>query len=89
MKNKICKRHRWRVGSGVGEMIGKKLIETKLNLWCERCDKKMIAYNHPRDWFKLTALFNDDIICAKKYITAKGMRKKSFIWKKKTTARAK
>ncbi len=38
-----CKRHKWRVGSGIGELINKKLIKTKLNIWCEKCNKKIKA----------------------------------------------
>ena len=40
---KECKRHKWRVGSGIGEFINKKLVTTKLNIWCERCNKKIKA----------------------------------------------
>ncbi len=40
---KECKRHKWRVGSGVGEFINKKLITTKLNIWCEKCSRKIKA----------------------------------------------
>ena len=46
---KECKRHKWRVGSGNG-IITKGKIETEsLNIWCEKCDKKLIAYYHPKE----------------------------------------
>ncbi len=38
-----CKRHKWRVGAGIGEIINKKIVTTKLNIWCERCDKVIKA----------------------------------------------
>ena len=38
-----CKRHKWRVGSGIGELINKKIVTTKLNIWCEKCDKVIKA----------------------------------------------
>lgn len=47
MGMKECKRHKWRVGSGIGELIGKRLIKTKLNIWCEKCDKKIKASYFP------------------------------------------
>lgn len=40
---KECKRHRWRVGSGIAGFIKGKIIKTKLNIWCENCDKKIKA----------------------------------------------
>ena len=39
-----CKRHKWRVGSGIAELIDGKIITTKLNIWCERCSKKIKAH---------------------------------------------
>lgn len=39
---KECK-HKWRVGSGIGNFIDKKLVTTKLNIWCEKCNKKIKA----------------------------------------------
>jgi len=47
MKTKIeCKRHRWRVGAGIGEVVNGKLKKTKLCIWCEKCNKKIYArYN--------------------------------------------
>jgi len=51
-----CKRHSWRVGSGIGELINKKLVTTKLNIWCERCDKKIKA-----SYFSSYELNNDNI----------------------------
>ena len=41
MKKKC--RHKWRVGSGIAELIGKKIVTTKLNIWCEKCKKKIKA----------------------------------------------
>jgi len=49
MEKKECKRHKWRIGAGVGELIGKKLITTKLNIWCEKCDK-IIKANYFSDF---------------------------------------
>lgn len=40
---KECKRHKWRVGSGIAELMNKKIITTKLNIWCEKCNKKIKA----------------------------------------------
>ncbi len=40
---KGCKRHKWRVGSGVGEFIRGSIVKTKLNIWCERCDNSLKA----------------------------------------------
>ncbi len=40
-------RHKWRVGSGIGELINKKLVTTKLNIWCEKCNKKIKANYFP------------------------------------------
>ena len=51
-----CKRHNWRVGSGIGELINKKFVTTKLNIWCERCDKKIKA-----SYFSSYELNNDNI----------------------------
>jgi len=42
-----CKRHRWRVGSNNGTIIKGKVVKTSLNIWCERCDKKLKAYYLP------------------------------------------
>lgn len=47
MKN--CKKHRWRVGAGVGEIRNLKLVTTSLNIWCEKCGKKIVAYYFPKD----------------------------------------
>ena len=38
-----CKRHKWRVGSKNAELVGKKIIPLTLNIWCERCDKRIKA----------------------------------------------
>ncbi len=35
--------HKWRVGSGIGEIVNKKLVTTRLNIWCEKCNKKIKA----------------------------------------------
>jgi len=40
MENK-CKRHKWRLGAGIGELINGKIIETKKIIWCEKCGKKI------------------------------------------------
>ncbi len=39
----ICKKHKWRVGSKNGELIKKKIVATTLNIWCEKCDKRIKA----------------------------------------------
>lgn len=44
---KECKRHKWRVGSGIAEFINKKIVTTKLNIWCERCGKIIKANYFP------------------------------------------
>ena len=37
-----CKRHKWRVGSKCNCIITKKkIIPTKLNIWCEKCNKRI------------------------------------------------
>ncbi len=40
---KECKRHKWRVGSQIAELINGKLVTTKLNIWCEKCSKVIKA----------------------------------------------
>ncbi len=40
-------RHKWRVGSGIGELVNKRIITTKLNIWCEKCDKRIKARYSP------------------------------------------
>jgi len=41
MKIKECKRHKWRVGSKNAELINGKIIPITLNIWCEKCDKRI------------------------------------------------
>jgi len=48
---KECKKHKWRVGSKNGELIGKRIIATSLNIWCEDCNKKIKANLYP--YYKL------------------------------------
>lgn len=52
MKKKECKKHKWRVGSGVAELIDKTIITTCLNIWCENCDKKIKARYFPSFYTK-------------------------------------
>ena len=49
MRKKECKRHRWRVGSGIAELIKGKVITTKLNIWCEKCGKSIKAHYSPKN----------------------------------------
>ncbi len=46
---KSCLRHKWRVGSGIAQLIKGKLLTTKLNIWCERC-KNVIKANYFSDY---------------------------------------
>lgn len=50
---KKCKRHRLRVGSGIGELVFGKLVKTKLNIWCENCNIKIKAHYFSKDKFEL------------------------------------
>lgn len=54
MKNKECKKHKWRVGSKNGEFILGNVIPVSINIWCENCNKKIKAYLFPS--FKLKKL---------------------------------
>jgi len=56
-----CKRHRWRVGSGNAGLINNKIETTSLNIWCERCGKRMKAYYHHKDWYKIDKMFKSRI----------------------------
>jgi len=39
-----CKRHRWRVGAKTaGFNSDGKIVVSHLNIWCEKCDKKIKA----------------------------------------------
>ena len=49
---KECKRHRWRVGSSNAVLKGKKIIKESLNIWCEKCDKRIKAYYNSDIKFK-------------------------------------
>ena len=49
---KECKRHRWRVGSSNAVLKDKKIIKKSLNIWCEKCDKKIKAYYNSNIKFK-------------------------------------
>lgn len=40
---KECKRHKWRVGAGIGELVKGKLKTVGLHIWCEKCNKKIKA----------------------------------------------
>ena len=40
-------RHKWRVGSKNGELIGKRIIAISINIWCENCSKKIKASLYP------------------------------------------
>ena len=54
MKQK-CKqgRHRWRVGSYVGGLKGKRIVKVALNIWCEKCGKTIKAYYNSKLIFPL------------------------------------
>lgn len=41
---KECKKHKWRVGSSNATLKGKKIVKDTLNIWCENCDKKILAH---------------------------------------------
>jgi hypothetical protein len=43
ISKKEC-RHKWRVGSFIGYFIGKQIRKKGINIWCERCHKKIKAY---------------------------------------------
>jgi len=40
-------RHRWRVGSHNGVIKGKRIIKNSLNIWCEKCNKRIKAFYLP------------------------------------------
>ena len=42
----ICKKHKWRVGSKNAELVNGKLKVVSLNIWCEKCNKKIKAKYH-------------------------------------------
>jgi len=41
-----CKRHKWRVGAQNAELVDGKIKPISLNIWCEKCDKKIKAKFH-------------------------------------------
>jgi hypothetical protein len=47
MKTEKECRHKWRVGSKNAEFIGKRIISTSINIWCEKCNKKIKASLYP------------------------------------------
>ncbi len=47
IKQKEC-RHRWRVGAGIGGIINGKFETIGLNIWCEKCSKKIKAKYYPK-----------------------------------------
>ena len=47
-----CKRHRWRVGASNAAIVDKKIVKETLNIWCEKCDKKIKAYYNSKIKFK-------------------------------------
>lgn len=49
---KICKRHRWRVGSSNAKIINGKIVKDSLNIWCEKCGKCFKAYYNSKLIFK-------------------------------------
>ena len=49
---KECKKHKWRVGSSNAVLKDKKIIKESLNIWCEKCDKKIKAYYNSDIKFK-------------------------------------
>ena len=42
---KECYRHRWRVGASKGVIRGMRLVKIGIWIWCEKCDRKILAYN--------------------------------------------
>lgn len=50
---KECKRHKWRVGSGIAEFIVGEIKATGFNIWCEKCDKKIKAKYEPHKALKM------------------------------------
>ena len=60
-KRKECKRHKWRVGSGNGGFIDGKFKALSLNIWCEKCHKKIRAnYFSSYELNKLTVKTNKE-----------------------------
>ena len=47
MRRKECKRHKWRVGSGIGDLHEGKIKTIGLNIWCENCDRRLTARYYP------------------------------------------
>jgi len=47
-----CKRHKWRVGSFIGGVKNKRIVKVGINIWCEKCDRRIKAYYKP-SWRKL------------------------------------
>lgn len=39
-----CKRHKWRVGTGIGVLVKGKLQSIGSYIWCEKCNKRLKAY---------------------------------------------
>ena len=48
IKKGKCKSHWWRVGSSNARVNNKKIDKDTLNLWCEKCGKKMLAHYRPK-----------------------------------------
>jgi len=40
-----CRKHDWRVGAGIGEIVSGKIKATKICIWCWKCGKKIYAKN--------------------------------------------
>lgn len=44
-KKKEC-RHYWRVGSFIGGLRNGKIRKIGINIWCEKCSKRIIAHTN-------------------------------------------
>lgn len=48
-----CKKHKWRVGSGIGKIRLGKIKKVGLNIWCEECDEVIQAKYEPYDKYPM------------------------------------
>lgn len=53
-----CKRHKWRVGSNNAILLDGKIVRDTLNIWCEKCDRKIKAKYRNR--FKSARILEKD-----------------------------
>jgi len=55
---KQCKIHRWRLGAGIAKFTAEGLSVTEYTVvWCERCDKRIKAYQEPKGFEKWRGTF--------------------------------